>query len=129
METFTMNPVLALIAVVLVFFGGVVVGHQYGLIGEKRREFNTIAKTIRDELTIHFDAALSQFPILSTEQEKLIFSVMSPIHRHVFHKTYTAYIDAVNSVRAAQSGNASGGVDSHLIEKHFRKLIAHLKEK
>lgn len=125
----TMNATLAFIAIVLVFFGGVVVGHQYGLIHEKRREFNAIAKSIRDELTIHFDAALSQFPTLSPELEQLIFSVMSPIHRHAFHKNYSAYLDTVNSVRAAQLDNTSSITDSHLIEKHFRKVVAHLKDK
>ncbi|RYG07679.1 MAG: hypothetical protein EOO07_26965, partial [Chitinophagaceae bacterium] len=96
METITMNPSLAFIAIILIFFGGVVVGHQYGLRREKQREFNAIAGAIRTELIDLYNPKLSKFPSISPEQMDVIFSVMSPFHRQVFHKTYTAYLDAMH---------------------------------
>ena len=129
MEPLAINAFIAGIAIFLVFLGGVVVGHRYGLLDEKRREFNAIVGAIRDDLTSRFDPALSQFPSLPRDKEKLVLNMMSPFHRHVFHKIYKAYLDAINAPGLRRPDGSVHSVDASLIEKHFRKVIEHLRDK
>jgi ABC-type uncharacterized transport system permease subunit len=120
METISINTSLAGVAIIFIFFGGAIAGHQFGLIREKRREFNLVARALRDELAHAFNPTLLQYPNLSSEQKKLIFSMMSPFHRQVFGKAYTIYSESINTAAAS---------DVHLIEKHFRKVLEHLRDK
>src|SRR6478609_6662043 len=113
MEPLAINAFVAGIAIFLIFLGGVVVGHRYGLLDEKRREFNVFVGAIRDDLTSRYDPALSQFPTLSPEKEKLVFSMMSPFHRHVFTKNYTAYLDAINAPGVRRPDGSVHTVDAH----------------
>ena len=129
MEPIIINAYLAGVAIIFLFFSGVIAGHQFGLIREKRREFNLVAAAIRDELTSSFDSALSQFPTISPEQQKLIFSIMSPFHREAFHKAYTAYINGIDTTGVTHPDGLTNTSDIHLIEKHFRKVIEHLRDK
>lgn len=129
MKLITIDIYFALIAIAFVFLGGVIVGHQFGLIREKRREFNLVAAAIRGELTSSFDSALSQFPTISPEQQKLIFSIMSPFHREVFHKAYIAYLNGIDATGVTLPDGTTNTSDVHLIEKHFRKVIEHLRDK